>query len=471
MNGHSVIYTIPSGVTVKALKYRETDYNTDFSGSFACNDNYFNTLWTKSQRTLYINMRDTYMDCPDRERAQWWGDAIIEIGQAFYALDRKSDLLSKKAISNLVKWQRTDSTLYSPLFDKELPLQMLASVGQFGFWNYFLHSGDTASIVLAYPSVKQYLNVWTFDADSLINHRKGGWDWIDWGTNYDTRVLDNTWYYLAIKAAREMAILTKHFSDTVVYNQRLNSIKNNFNRFFWQGQYYKSPAYTGQIDDRANAMAVVSGLAESDKWGYIRTVLANQVGASPYMEKYVLEAQYQMGFENDALFRMKRLDRYASMVNTTITTLFEIFGNSGTYNHAWSGGPLTLLSQYAAGISPESPGYGTFRVFPQEGYLTAINCIVPSVKGNISVSINKDSKNYSLKVNSPARTLAKIGIPKSINEGSTVKSIFVNGKKIFQNGSVLKSEKGVTYLGSDSKYYIFEVLPGHYEFLADTSAI
>ncbi|MFR7465122.1 MAG: hypothetical protein ACLUVG_09725 [Phocaeicola vulgatus] len=30
-------------------------------------------MWEKSQRTLYITMRDTYMDCPDRERAQWWG--------------------------------------------------------------------------------------------------------------------------------------------------------------------------------------------------------------------------------------------------------------------------------------------------------------------------------------------------------------------------------------------------------------
>ena len=94
INGHYVKYTIPAGVTVNALKYRESGYDCDFAGSFICNEDFFNVLWTKSQRTLYINMRDTYMDCPDRERGLWWGDVVLEIGEAFYALDRKSDLLA-----------------------------------------------------------------------------------------------------------------------------------------------------------------------------------------------------------------------------------------------------------------------------------------------------------------------------------------------------------------------------------------
>lgn len=45
-----------------------------------------NELWKRSVRTLYITMRDSYMDCPDRERAQWWGDEVNELGEAFYAL-------------------------------------------------------------------------------------------------------------------------------------------------------------------------------------------------------------------------------------------------------------------------------------------------------------------------------------------------------------------------------------------------
>ena len=32
-------------------------------GSFACDDDFYNELWKRSARTLYITMRDNYMDC------------------------------------------------------------------------------------------------------------------------------------------------------------------------------------------------------------------------------------------------------------------------------------------------------------------------------------------------------------------------------------------------------------------------
>lgn len=72
MNGHQVYYKIPKGVKVLDVRFRETGYDTAFRGSFSCSDTFYNTLWSKSLRTLYITMRDTYMDCPDRERSQWW---------------------------------------------------------------------------------------------------------------------------------------------------------------------------------------------------------------------------------------------------------------------------------------------------------------------------------------------------------------------------------------------------------------
>lgn len=68
------------------VKYRETGYNTDLAGSFHCDDPVLRRALATFCRTLYITMRDNYMDCPDRERAQWWGDEVNELGEAFYAL-------------------------------------------------------------------------------------------------------------------------------------------------------------------------------------------------------------------------------------------------------------------------------------------------------------------------------------------------------------------------------------------------
>ena len=158
MNGHQVIYHLDKGIKVLDLGYRETGYATNFAGSFICDDPMLNRLWEKSQRTLYITMRDTYMDCPDRERAQWWGDVVNESGEAFYALDERAHLLTRKGIRELMDWQRADSTIFAPIpagnYNSELPMQMLASVGYYGFWNYYMGTADQTTIEYVFPKVK-----------------------------------------------------------------------------------------------------------------------------------------------------------------------------------------------------------------------------------------------------------------------------------------------------------------------------
>jgi len=78
VSGEGLIYTIPAGVKVLEVKYRETGYPTELAGSFRCNDEDYNVLWKKAARTLYLCIREHYMDCPDRERREWLGDAEVD---------------------------------------------------------------------------------------------------------------------------------------------------------------------------------------------------------------------------------------------------------------------------------------------------------------------------------------------------------------------------------------------------------
>ena len=98
VSGEGAIYTIPAGVVVKSVKYRETGYDTKFTGSFECNDNDYNILWKKGARTAYLCMRDWYYDCPDRERVGFWGDGTPELNQCFYAFDKNSHQLAKELV-------------------------------------------------------------------------------------------------------------------------------------------------------------------------------------------------------------------------------------------------------------------------------------------------------------------------------------------------------------------------------------
>ena len=170
MNGEKMFYHIPEGVEVLEVGYRETSYNTEFTGSFSCDDPFLNTYWQKSARTLMVCMRDTYYDCPDRERAQWWGDEVNELGMAFYALSPSSWALARKGIYELVNWQKPDGSLHAPVpagnYVSELPMQMLASVGWYGFHQYYWYSGDSTFVAPVYDRVGRYLlEAWQLDKD------------------------------------------------------------------------------------------------------------------------------------------------------------------------------------------------------------------------------------------------------------------------------------------------------------------
>ncbi|WP_205942722.1 alpha-L-rhamnosidase-related protein [Pedobacter psychroterrae] len=435
INGHKAYYVIPKGVKVTALKYRETGYDTEFSGSFTSSSAFLNKLWHKAQRTLYLNMRDSYMDCPERERAQWTADAVNESGQAFYALSKSSTAMSRKWLHELVAWQKKDSSLFSPSpagnWDKELPDQSMASVGYYGLWNYYLHSGDKQTLKDVYDAAKRYVAAWKLNEKGTIIFRPGGWTWGDWGDNRDMLLLYNLWYYMGLKGMQLTADELGKSTDAEYYRQLMQRFKTSFNAQFWNGNSYRDPDYKGKTDDRTQALAVLADVADAEKYPAILKIFQTEEHASPYMEKYVFEAMFAMGYEKEALARHEK--RFTPMVmNSKFTTLFEVWNidsngvGGGTINHAWSGGGLTILSQYLSGVSPITPGYKQFSVKPQPGDVSSFKTLVPSVAGDIKVSWNNQVASATLEVTVPKGTEAMATMPKGSYD-----HILLNSKKVW----------------------------------------
>ena len=122
---------------------------------------------------------------------------------------------------------------------------------------------------------------------------------------------------------------------------RLRGIERGFERRYWKNGYYASGGFA---DERANAMAVLSGLCPSERFNQIRYLLMSVFNCTPYMENYVLSALCEMGFEQDAYRRM--MCRYQPLIDSENSTLWEDFFHLGTKNHAWSGGPAVILFRY-----------------------------------------------------------------------------------------------------------------------------
>ena len=441
-NGEHITYKIPKGVTVISLKYRETGYDSSFCGNFKCDDEFMNSLWQKSLRTLYVTMRDNFMDCPDRERAQWWGDVTSEMIMTMYSMDSNSYLLYQKGVEAMLSHVDDTNVLQTvvPINGDyfELPIQQLGGI--VGFFTYYQYTGDKAFLEKVYPATLNYLKLWEIGDNNLVVHRSGSWDWPDWGSKADMTALENGWYYYALSVTEKMAEILGVNDDVSFISERKTAISKGF-KTLWTEEGFKSDDVK-KPDDRANAVAVLSGLASKEQYSVIKNVLETTQNSSPYMEYYVLEALCKIGEYETAKERIK--DRYAGMVNEDYSTLWEFWDSwRGTKNHAWSGGPLVIMSKHFAGITPLEAGYEKIKIDPQYTLYDNINCTVPSVKGLITVDYNKSGEECVINLTLPKGMKADLYIP----ENATVN---VNSEVFYQNGEYVNNNKNycdITVLG------------------------
>ncbi len=456
VSGEGAIYTIPAGVKVKSVQYRETGFDTAFAGSFKSNDEDFNTLWQKAARTAYICMRDHFYDCPDRERVGFWGDGTPELNQCFYVFDSRAHTLAKELVQRKLE-------------PKFYPGQHLEFLGEYGLWFYYLQTGDLDSMRKVYEPTKTFL----FDTYKFGNART----WFDWGKEVkDTAVIETCFYYNCLETLKKIAVITGHHQDLPEIEKKMRDIRSTFDTKFWRGGFYMS-SQVKTPDDRANAMAINVGLAARAKWRPIfDNVLSKQRYASCFFDRWVFEALSKMGRQDAALLRMA--DRYRTMIPASFTTLWEhydrwwasridAFDDASSLNHGWNP-PAIFLSQTIAGVSPEEPGWSTFHVLPREAFLKSISVVVPTVKGNVSVDLKKTAKTYTLSVDVPASTVAIVGIPKfPFKKLERIRS----GASVVWAGTARRRTQRISWIGEDAEYYKFKVLPGKSTLVAEGALV
>ena len=466
-NGHNIEYSIPSGVEVLELKYRWTGLG-EMPGNFECSDEQLTRLWWMARNTLYICARDSYMDCPDRERGLWIGDVADQTGAVFYTLDDAGIKLLKKAIDNTIAY-RNDSIIQglAPGFgdyrgkSSELTGQSLQFISQ-GIWQYYYNTGDKETLANAYPAVMDYMRLWNMMPDGLPMHRKGYANWVDWGTDSDPVPTNVILYYMALKAVKSMASVLEKISDVEWCNGRIENIEKCFSRKYWRGTHYGTAGKP--LEERVSALAVISGLADKDNYQILTdSVLFPVRKSSPHMEWMVEEALILTGNHEKGLQRMK--ERYAPQIlDKELTTLYERFDEKrpGTPNHAWNA-PNYVLSRYISGIKATDVAWKSFEVRPYLTTFASVNQIVPSVKGNIVLKAEKDNSSCRIELKSPEGTVAKVYIPLN---GRKLNNVTVNGKTVWKNGETIASSKDeCKFVGKDDDSICYEVGCGDWSFV------
>ena len=397
-SGRYLFREVPAGVTLKKVGYRRNGYDTKVIGSFSSSDEQLDKLYKMACDTLTICRRDTYRDCPERERAPWAGDVANQIAQSLYALDGNANLLTKKTILSLLGYVSADEDSEIPnCIPLRMPCNKLTenSTQCLAFLNsiyeYYLYTGDKETCELVYPILLNYLKVYE-RKDGLVKYRTGTFQWTDWGDGtIDSEVIENCQYYLALKDVLSRANDFQKEEDKSFLQDRITSIEDNFRKKYLKEKGFSSSA---TYDDRANAWAVVSGLAKEEDYPLVKDVLTNVRNCSVYRERYVQEALGIRGEFSLATERTK--SRYKSRIESDYGTLWENFEigenyETGTPNHAWAGGPLIRLDKYYLGIKPTKPGYESYEINLSSS-LEKRNGKVSTVKGNISVDVDKEKQ-------------------------------------------------------------------------------
>ena len=479
-SGDTVSYqfsNVSGPIQIRGLKYRETSYNTTIPGTFSSSDPALNTLWTKSKNTSLVCMRDIFYDCPNRERGQWWGDVSQQILYSFYLYDTTSNLLAKKGYREFLHSQKSDGSLYTtaPGTEFHLPDQNAAAVAI--LWKYYTYTGDRALLQELYPQMKKFIQYCanSSNSDGMLVWQDGPWNWIDWGSNKDNtpagaaNTIYNAIYIVLLESTANTAGLLGHTSDKAYYEAILSKVKSHFNDYFWNSSagayvYHRTAQGTQSIviDDRSNAWALLAGVANTTQKAGILNILKTKYDASPYQEMYVEQALLELD-PKAALKRMK--ERYADMINSWSSTLWEEFPASNSNNHAWSAGPLYLLSAYVLGVRPLSAAYEEFTYLPQPGDLRELSGVIPTVKGNISASFRQNGTGLTQYVSCPSGTNGIVGIPGTALTCG-IKEISVNNTVIWRNNVVTAQIPGVTFISQDTAYIKFRVTPGPWTFQA-----
>ena len=462
IHGENVLYEIPAGIKVIELGYRKTGYDTKFTGMFESNDEFLNSLWEKARNSVYVNMRDSYMDCPNRERAQWLADMNIEMLSSMYAFDTNANALYEKGIRTVIGWE-SDKVIgtVAPIDGNyvNIPAQNLAGVAT--VYEYYKYTKNKELIEEIYPVLKDYLSLWSIDPATgyaTLTKTDYAWRWGDSVAESDYDGILMTWYYLALDNLNKLAKELEYEEDHAKFTEDLKILNQNIESHWTEKGY----TYTdGFIDERTNSLAVISGIASEDKYETIKNILVTDYQTTPYMEYYVLEALCKMGYIKEAENRMK--DRYFVMVDgpEACSTLWEHwFTESGTKTHGWGAGPLIILSKYFAGIQPLENGYEEVLIKPTLGTLNKISSNTTTVKGDITLNAERKDGKTIININTPVD--GRIGIEKN----GSVSRILVDGKLIFEDGLKSKTEF-VEFHSEDEGYVYFTMKAGCYNFVSE----
>ena len=454
-----------SDVRQKAYFHTFDESQSDFTSS----DTILNQVWNLCKYSIKAtSFTGIYID-GDRERIAYEADAYInQLGH--YCTDPEYDM-GKRTIEHFMS---------HPTWPTEWQLH----VALMAYQDYY-YTGDTQLLKKYYEQLKYKTLIDLAREDGLISTTTGkvtnefmqklgfsdtkqrlkdivdwppgqkdtGWKLVNPAGERDGHELlpintvVNCFFYENMKVMAEMAGVLGQTADKDRFEKMAAKVKDAINQKLFdskKGIYVDGEGST-HSSLHSNMLALAFWIVPKANIKSVTDFVKSRgMACSVYGSQFLLEGLYHYGESQFALDLMRATnDRsWWNMIRVGSTISMEAwdmkYKPNSDWNHAWGAAPANIIPRQLWGIRPVSPGFGVAIIQPQMGDLSFSTIKTPTPLGPIKAEyrlVNKELKTFNIEL--PAKMVGQFYAPREANE-----VIFINGKKIATNESILKLNGG-----------------------------
>ncbi len=381
-----------------------TAYPLVQKASFQSDDESLGEIWNVSWRTARLCALETYMDCPYYEQLQYIGDTRIQALLSMYIAGE--DRLAKSAINqfyNSMQPMGLTQSRYPADGTQIIPPFSLLFIGM--VHDYHMLRDDPEFIRQYIPGIRFILDwfINKIDESGMLGPLPY-WNHIDGGTKF----MNGSPPGISGGGSAHMTILLAYAIDRAVeifemYEYKCdadhlrmissslkeNTLKHCFDK--QKGLIAETPSKK-VFSQHTNSFAILTNmLDEETERAVARKVMDDPelIQATLYFNFYIFQALKKAGLGGEIV---RLMDKWTNFLDYGFTTFPEHGIESRSDCHAWSAHPMYDFLNITCGIGPAAPGFKKVMIRPQPGRLLEMRGVVPHPSGEISVTMNRDTK-------------------------------------------------------------------------------
>jgi hypothetical protein len=412
------IKTAGAPLTIEDIRGAYTGYPFERKAVFDSDSRELPRILDVGWHTARLCAHESYMDCPYYEQLQYAGDTRIQCLVSVY--NSGDTRLMRNAIEQLDSSRTAEGLTYS-----RAPSELQQYIPPFSLWwigmlhDYWMHVEDAPFVREMLPGVRAVLAFFERHqqpAGSLA--RLPWWNYLDWvadwprglppqdpdgsSAGYDLQLL------LAYQWADEMESALGHGEFAPVYRAAAKKLRGMLRGKYWDARrgLFSDTAKHDTFSQQANSLAVLAGVTEGAEARQVIEKTLEEPGLAPasiYFRYYLHRAAVKAGLGDRYL---EFLDLWREQLALGVTTWPERTGFRVRSDcHAWGSSPNIEVFRTVLGVEPAAPGFARVEIRPHLGKLSRASGSIPHPKGEVKVSLRRES----------GRSVAEIELPAGVS--------------------------------------------------------